>query len=304
MPDSPKELLSMRQWTLSALALGAIAGVVWWGSGNIPEHGILGPPEVIASNQEQNPSEALSDDLQRASGSAGVSRISSEVLEEVSSIARRKIFDEGGLDRSLDLLEQLHKNLVESGKDAPFQRSLNELLRFDGALLPTDESLWQMSVESMEIAREVLMAHANWIREYSLQPSTRDLDSTRLKMADRPLFFPPEAIAMAITRRPWADLVEENPALPVSLGRIREQILVQFGEKYTEIWCIQSLVYQAVIESNAEIQGNNEKGTLLDALGKLYAPLGELSQELEALPISYLQAIESELLVSGLIQDP
>lgn len=291
------------QSLLLVLALGGLTILLWRWAGASPEHGVIVGSEEIAISEGPVKSDASDPDLQRVHESDGGTGINREVLEEVAVIANRKIFDEGGLDRSLELLEQLHKRLVESGEDAPFQRSVNELQRYDGAVLPTDEALWMMSVESMEISREILMAHANWIQKYSLQPSSSDLDETRAKMTASPLSLPPEAIAMAITKRTWGDLIEEVPSLPVSLGRIRAQTLDQFGEKYTDIWCIQSLVYQAAIEAGVgELEG--EGRTLLESLGKLYPPLGELSRDLEALPFSYLQAVETELLASGLVQVP
>ncbi len=194
----------------------------------------------------------------------------------------------------------MHRELVESGKAPPFQRALVELQRFDGCPPPSEKSLWRMSVEAMDVTREVLQSQAAWIREYSLAPSSRDLALLPEKMHHHPsLSFHPEAIAMALSGQTWSQFVAVDSSLPVALGNMREEMLVRYVDLTTEILSTLSLVCQAALEAGVVFPENMET-SLLEPLSAMYPPLGETARSIDELPGEYIQAIAEEMDMRGL----
>ena len=109
--------------------------------------------------------------------------------------------------------------------------------------------------------------------------------------------IPPEAIAIGLTGSSWDSIIEDTPALVVSLGRIRERNLLEYARLQTEVWKMQTGVYQAALESGVDL--GNPATTIQEILAQIYPPLNQALLEIELVKESYLSQISQELIAAG-----
>lgn len=220
-----------------------------------------------------------------------------DTSESLQERIHRKLIEEGGIERSDQYLAEKRQALIESGGKPPFEIGYLSLKVESKVSLPTTDSLWELTTVGMQEVGDILVNQAQWLRNNELSVDSTSLLDVREDLHRRSVYLPPEAIAIGLTGSSWDSIIEDTPALVVSLGRIRERNLLEYARLQTEVWKMQTGVYQAALESGVDL--GNPATTIQEILAQNYPPLNQALLEIELVKESYLSQISQELIAAG-----
>ena len=223
--------------------------------------------------------------------------ISVDLLSEMTALINKKLYENGGHERSLAYLDKLTSEFVASKERAPFETPLVSLTASSTIELPAREILWTLSKIEMTSVADILRLHGDWLQTPFTDISHQAVAGIRDDMQIRPINMPPEAIAMGLTGMPWNDIILDHPELNNTLGQIRTQILIKHAALNKEVWLTQNAIFQASRELDIELDTQTPQ---LRQLSAYYLPLENVLSEMDSLQVEYRNRVSAELIAAGL----